>query len=361
MLTPFPEYISQLEGELSAKGSEADELRIENEALKTENSRLTDLTRMLLSSPAFSTFLNDLSANPSGGLPASSSSSSSPPSSTQAPPAQQSQSQSQQQQQQQQRTAVPEPPKDLPTHQPTIQAQAQGHESAQIGMALMPETTMDFLSSAESAAIVEPINVNVGSWGVGMDFGFNAQVFAVTELPEGPAVDAEILSGKAPSSSESNGFNTAAASLSGKDEVPAVEAKTVDVGGPEREEEEEEEAEEDIELDASNPAFALFIDDAPKATGTTTTTTTSDDDDCGGPEQYRFFGTIEPEKAFARLDLVLENESESESKESDPETESKPRKDEEEEVDAATMARFAGLCANMDEAARRLANFTWRL
>ncbi|KAI9675768.1 MAG: hypothetical protein M1817_001135 [Caeruleum heppii] len=62
------EYIGQLEGEVAAKVNEADDLRLQNRALMEENRRLSDLTRMLLSSSAFSTFLDDLS-NPEAQAP----------------------------------------------------------------------------------------------------------------------------------------------------------------------------------------------------------------------------------------------------------------------------------------------------
>ncbi|KAI9887107.1 MAG: hypothetical protein M1823_001097 [Watsoniomyces obsoletus] len=59
----FVEYIGQLEAELSAKAKESNDLRQENRALRDENTRLSDLTRMLLGSPAFSGFLEQLSTN----------------------------------------------------------------------------------------------------------------------------------------------------------------------------------------------------------------------------------------------------------------------------------------------------------
>src|SRR5437763_10380591 len=66
-LTNYLEYIGQLEGEVAAKAQEASDLRAQNRQLIEENTRLTDLTRMLLSSQAFSSFLNELSLN---GIPA---------------------------------------------------------------------------------------------------------------------------------------------------------------------------------------------------------------------------------------------------------------------------------------------------
>ncbi|RAL59858.1 hypothetical protein DID88_000487 [Monilinia fructigena] len=58
------EYISQLEGEIAIKVNENMDLKSQNRALMEENTRLSDLTRMLLSSPAFSGFLDTLSSNP---------------------------------------------------------------------------------------------------------------------------------------------------------------------------------------------------------------------------------------------------------------------------------------------------------
>merc|ERR1712230_262179 len=58
------EYIGQLEGEIAVKVNENTDLRNQNRALMEENTRLSDLTRMLLSSPSFSGFLDTLASNP---------------------------------------------------------------------------------------------------------------------------------------------------------------------------------------------------------------------------------------------------------------------------------------------------------
>ncbi|KAL2260592.1 hypothetical protein VTK26DRAFT_5341 [Humicola hyalothermophila] len=55
------EYIAHLEYQLAARVNDNGLLRSKNNALMEENKRLTDLTRMLLSSPCFSEFLNQLS------------------------------------------------------------------------------------------------------------------------------------------------------------------------------------------------------------------------------------------------------------------------------------------------------------
>ena len=151
------EYIGQLEGELATKAQEANDLKVQNRQLMEENTRLSDLTRMLLSSQAFSGFLNELSQN---GMPA--------PSATALAASQ------------------PQPPptkKDVNPHQATRQAQRQ---QTQVGMTIIPEATVDF-SMLESTT---PNNWNAG-------FGINSyQVCAVTELPDGPTIDIDSLSGK---------------------------------------------------------------------------------------------------------------------------------------------------------------------
>ncbi|KFY71954.1 hypothetical protein V499_07882 [Pseudogymnoascus sp. VKM F-103] len=58
------EYIGQLEGEIATRVNENTDLRNQNRELLSENKRLADLTRMLLSSPSFSGFLDTLSTNP---------------------------------------------------------------------------------------------------------------------------------------------------------------------------------------------------------------------------------------------------------------------------------------------------------
>lgn len=58
------DYIQWLEGELTDKINESGLLRAQNRALIEENSRLTALTKMLLSAPEFATYLGELSSNP---------------------------------------------------------------------------------------------------------------------------------------------------------------------------------------------------------------------------------------------------------------------------------------------------------
>ena len=158
------EYIGQLEGEIAAKTAEADELRAKNQALTSENTRLTDLTRMLLESPAFSAFLDEMSG-------AEKHTSRRPQQEMAAPKVEESRQNC---------------PKDVDPHQPSQQVQSE-QDNAQVGLALLPEPYINF-------------NTGNTTWAENIEFGlYDAQVYAVTSMPEGPAVDqfdAVSLSGK---------------------------------------------------------------------------------------------------------------------------------------------------------------------
>jgi hypothetical protein len=199
------EYISQLEGEIATKVNENNDLRSQNRALLEENTRLSDLTRMLLSSPSFSGFLDTLASNPQA--------------------AQTAQAVQQPQPQQQQ---VEQPQRQIRKDINPYAAQQQMQQQ-QIGMAMIPEHNMDFsmLDLNENGA-----------------FSYQPQVFSVLSLPDA-VIDTEILSGK------SSSF-TPLASDDEKVELPKVErmpvTKTETVELPEV---------VDEEFDA-DPAFALY-------------------------------------------------------------------------------------------------------
>jgi hypothetical protein len=200
----FIEYISQLEGEVATKSSEADNLRIENDALRAENTRLTDLTKLLLSSAAFSTFLNDLSTN---GLP---------PSVLNGVPQASPQSQT---------------PKQQETS--TSQSQYQMH-TPQVPMTIQ-ESQVDFSDSNSS-------------WNSGLDFSFTPQIFTVMEIPQEPVIeplDTAALSGKSGSPS--------VFAAEPKELTPVVEVAPV-IEKVER----DFVCNESVEFDESDPAFALF-------------------------------------------------------------------------------------------------------
>lgn len=122
-------------------------MRAQNRALLEENKRLSDLTRMLLSSPSFSNFLDHLSANPSVAA---------------------------------QPQVKPEP-QPSPEQRSVKDVNPYGSQPSQqqIGMAMIPEQNMDF----------SMLSLSNG-------FNFQPQVFVV-ETSEVPAsIDSSILSGK---------------------------------------------------------------------------------------------------------------------------------------------------------------------
>ncbi|OAL20422.1 hypothetical protein AYO22_08916 [Fonsecaea multimorphosa] len=163
------EYISQLEGEVAAKAQEATDLRAQNQQLREENNRLTDLTRMLLSSQAFSGFLHELSQS---GLPAPN---------VQGNP-------------QQQKTVQNKPqPQPVKKDVSSDEAAHNMHlQQPQVGMALIPDTPVDFSALQPANGWLNALPTN--------DF----QVYAVTSLPELPVLDIESLSGKPKSSQGSS-------------------------------------------------------------------------------------------------------------------------------------------------------------
>lgn len=261
--------------------------------------RLTDLSKMLLSSPAFSTFLNDLSANGVPGLPQAIANQ------QQRSLAQQMQ---QQQQQPQQQAPKPQPPKDLDPHQSRLLLQQQ--QQRQQAQASVASQEMDFSN----------LDAN-GSWGVGMDFGFDAQVFQVTELPspeqflEAP-VDTSLLSGKPLYTPSGFGHEL-------KPEAPVVETIAEFKAAMKSVED------ESVEFDATNPAYALFADDVSLPSKETTSNTES------------IFGAVAVDKVFARIELVVSSESSSDG-----------------DLSTTDMVRVAALRSQLEELSARLAAFT---
>ncbi|CAF9918773.1 hypothetical protein IMSHALPRED_004410 [Imshaugia aleurites] len=297
------EYIGQLEGEIAVKVSEADELRAKNEELVAENTRLTDLTRMLLSSPAFSSFLNDLSGT---GVPAS------------MPEITRSHSQTSAS-----RPQSAAPRKDVNPNQATPRPAPSQTANTHVGMTVIPEENRFQYNATESA--------NNGWTDSNMDFGglYDAQVYAVTELPQGPAVDSmsfAMLHGK-----RSN-FVGSYSSDESKDEPAEMPSMPVLADKVEAHEVIERRP-QDVDIDASDPAFALFIDRP----------CTSSPPAPMKPED-RIFGDIELEKAFGRLELVVAE---------DP--------DDCQEISSATIERFERLCSRLDAASTRVAAITSHL
>ena len=179
-----------------------------------ENTRLSDLTRMLLSSPSFSGFLDTLSQNPAA--------------------------QQQQQQQQQQPAPTPAPVQQAESRHVRKDinpyAAQQEMQQQQIGMAIIPEHTVDF-----SMLDLHPDGA----------FSFQPQVFSVLSMPE-TILDAETLSGKG------SAF-TPLPSDDEKVELPTIER------APVSEPVAVVEKSEDFDDFDADPVFALFAA-APKTT-----------------------------------------------------------------------------------------------
>lgn len=288
------EYIGQLEGEVAAKTNEANDLRVQNRALAEENSRLTDLTRMLLSSSHFSSFLNDISIN---GLPA-------PPQqtpSTQAP-------------------VQSTPHKDANPNLANQDIQMQ--QDPQVGMAMIPEQSLEYGSNTG-------LDMNSSGWNTGIDMNYtNTQVFAVVDVPEGPAIDTSVISDKS--------SNSVGPSMSDetKEQIPHIERPSpieddkteTAVGSPVP----------DIEIDESDPAFALFIDQRDSSPAPVKSSAES------SMEPFEdMFGGVMPEKVFARINLQVDDGSN--------------------DVGAASMHRLERLCTSMDAAFQRISSVTSHL
>lgn len=163
------EYITQLEAEVAQKAQESNELRVQNRQLMEENTRLTDLTRMLLSSQAFSGFLQELSNSGASET------------------AQKHSPQQHQNSQQSQPLQQPKPKptkKDLSSHEAARQMQNHNDHHMQIGMTLIPDTPIDMSVFDGHSSWNNTLPSN--------DF----QVFAVTELPEPPKLDISAMTEK---------------------------------------------------------------------------------------------------------------------------------------------------------------------
>ncbi|KAF7592286.1 hypothetical protein BBP40_000417 [Aspergillus hancockii] len=223
------EYIGQLESEVAARTNESHELRLQNRALFEENARLTDLARMLLSSPNFSQFLDEMSIN---GIPASA---------HPHPPQQQQSQQMQSQPQPQQQPAMQANiPKDASHGQGAPEFAMQ--QNPQVGMVVVPNQGLD----------VAAMNMNNAGWNSGIDINYNASVFAVLEVPEPPVIDTEFLSGK---SSEVGAYLPEVPNA--KNEIPVFERSPIVEGSKESTVGVEN---PDVEFNELDPAFALFAD-----------------------------------------------------------------------------------------------------
>ncbi|KAK3315516.1 hypothetical protein B0H66DRAFT_346436 [Apodospora peruviana] len=250
------EYITQLEAEIANKVTENGDLRAQNRALVDENKRLSDLTRMLLSSPSFSDFLDQLSSNPQQ-LPQ--------------PPQQPIQQQQQPQQQEQ--------PRQLPKDVNPYAMQQQMQNNQQIGLAMIPEQNMDF-----SMLNLDTID----------GFNYQPHVFTAMVNAEPPTIDASLLSGKTsnfvlPDSDDE------------KVEMPVISERP-SVKQPKEEAVVVNPTPVDDEFE-NDPAFALYHE-TPATVSGETVKPVSVEFDTEGLSNIDIFGGIEPEKAFARIELV---------------------------------------------------------
>ncbi|KAL2809319.1 hypothetical protein BJX63DRAFT_364866 [Aspergillus granulosus] len=226
------EYIGHLENEVQQRNNEVQELRNQNRALFEENARLTDLARMLLSSPHFSQYLDEVNVS---GLPT-------------VQPMQPPQSQPQTQPQPQP-PAIPQPqmqPQNIPKEPTPSHPQqefALQQQSSQVGMMMVPSQGID----------VAAMNMNNGGWNTGIDMNFgNPSVFAVFEVPEPPVLDVEALIGKAPTASDASLPVTPSKDGLLLEHLPSVEERESQIPG--------DIGDSDVEIDESDPVLALFAD-----------------------------------------------------------------------------------------------------
>lgn len=242
------EYITQLESEIANKVTENGDLRAQNRALIDENKRLSDLTRMLLSSPSFSDFLERLSNNPA---------------------------QIPQPAQMEQRQDARQNSKDVNPYA------AQHMQRQQIGMTMMPEQNMDFsmLGGVDADA-----------------YNYQPQVYAVLETPE-PKLDASVLSGKT-----SNFVGESFESEDSKVEMPVIERFVIAEEKPTAPQVAETPVVVDEEFE-NDPDFALYHDSSiAPANAEEEVTVGSDTEDLS--QDADIFGGVTSEKTLARYELV---------------------------------------------------------
>jgi hypothetical protein len=285
------EYIGQLEAEVAVKATEANELRVQNRALMDENTRLSDLTRMLLSSPAFSNFLDTLAPTEEAPAPE-------PTQSTRTESARPTET-------------VQQIRKDVNPY--AAQQQLQNQQNPQVGMTFVPDTNVDFS--------MLDLNNNWALGNMGGSTWTNPQVFSVLEMPQGPAVDQVVDTG-ALSGKSSNFVPGTFADEDAKDKAPVIERMPVIQETAEEVAPIVDESFEDT-LEESDPAFALYAQAPVKASEAET------------PVELQLFGGVDLEKAFSRLELVSTEEQD-------------------DEVSAFDMERFERLCNGADTACDRI-------
>ncbi|KAG6005947.1 BZIP-type transcription factor mbz1 [Claviceps maximensis] len=243
------EYITQLEAEIASKVNENGDLRSQNRALMDDNKRLTDLTHMLLASPSFSDFLDNLSSKSAAVLP-------------------QNASVKVEQTQQQEHNEVS---KELNSYNEQFTSQEQ------IGIAMVPELPMDFSMGGSN----------------NMSYNFQPQVFVVDTPEVANAIDANLLSGKT-----SKLLEEVFTSDEEKVQMSAIE-RPLETSTPES----VCDASVDEEFEA-DPQFALFHSETTLITAAPNEIHTEDLIDID------IFGDVEAEKVLTRFELVDATEQE---------------------------------------------------
>ena len=205
----------------------------------------------------------------------------------------------------------------------TRQAQNQQQNDMHVGLAVIPEET-SFNDNANGA-------LNTG-FANNMDFGglYDAQVYAVTSVPQGPAVDSfdyAMLHGK-PSN-----FVGSYSEVEDSKYEPAAVATMPTMDKPKVLEPTFFTIDEDEE-DDSDPLFALFTDQSPPNPSSTSIFCAPED--C-------IFGDIQLEKAFGRVEIIVQEEQTASSV-----------------CSSATIERFERLCLRLEASSATVVAVTGR-
>jgi len=164
-----------------------------------------------------------------------------------------------------------------------------------VGMTLIPEMPVDLSS----------LNIGSNNWGIPNSRGpmgqyMQPQIFAVTEVPEGPAepIDFSALSGKDNDDVLSQFTEEEKSAYPEIDEVaPKLQATIEDQSSIDEAEEQQ------YEIDENDECMTLY---APFKSSKKTTESSTDEHD-------NIFGTIVSEKALAHFDLITVSEQDSQS------------------------------------------------
>lgn len=181
----------------------------------------------------------------------------------------------------------------------------QQQQNFQVGMVMVPEQRVDMYASG---------------WNSGIDMNYNPSIFAVMEVPEGPAVDAEMLAGKSTSLVQTpSDLSSSKAEVPQLDRPPVIEEAVSEVPT-------EPTLDSTVEIDKFDPSLALFLDDALVSSSALS--------------QVRFEGIVLEKPS--RYSIVVEGE---------------------ESIDASqeSVRVFERLCASMDAAFERVSLLTEHL